>query len=93
MILEVPHTQYNPSTIERLAALATERLRNSEYPSIRNVACLPKGDAIVLTGKVPDFFHKQLAQTWLIRFAPAALEIENKLEVTGSPCATLPASS
>jgi hypothetical protein len=46
-----------------------------------------------LTGKVPDFFHKQLAQTWLIRFAPAALEIENKLEVTGSPCATLPASS
>jgi hypothetical protein len=85
MILEVPPTRHNPSTIERLAKLATERLRSSEYPSIRNVACLPKGDAIVLTGTVPNFFHKQLAQTWLIRFAPADLEIENKLEVTGLP--------
>jgi hypothetical protein len=87
MILEASRARHNPSTIERLAALATERLRNSEYQAIRNVACRLEGDAIVLTGKVPNYFHKQLAQTWLIQSVPAHVEIENELEVTGSLCA------
>ena len=45
----------------RLAAL--NRLRDSGYPSLRNVRCELQRGVLKLQGHVPNFHHKQLAQS------------------------------
>jgi len=84
MILEVRQPRGALSEAERLAASATAQLRRSEYRKVRNVVCEAEGDQIVILGKVPSFYHKQLAQSWLIQHATGCLGIENKLEIVDS---------
>ncbi|HTU27141.1 MAG TPA: hypothetical protein VMF30_17170 [Pirellulales bacterium] len=64
-----------------LDALATEVLRGSPYRSVRQVTCTMRGNVLTLTGSVPSFFHKQVAQSeLLVRWGETAI-IDNRLQV------------
>jgi len=55
-----PHkvpTEYLPTVVE----LAEARLRASGYPSLRNVRCDYRGDVLVLNGRLPTYYLKQIA--------------------------------
>ncbi|MHC4399736.1 MAG: BON domain-containing protein [Planctomycetota bacterium] len=41
---------------------AKECLRRSPYSRVRNVSCNYEGGVLVLRGRLPSFYHKQLAQ-------------------------------
>ena len=62
----------------RLAVL--ERLRSSGYLVLRSVRCDVVGGVVVLSGAVPSFHLKQVAQAVVITVAEVQ-RVENLLEV------------
>jgi hypothetical protein len=56
-------------------------LRNSAYRGIRKVSCVVQDGVLILHGRVPSFFLKQIAQSLLIRRLCGAVVIDNRLEV------------
>jgi osmotically-inducible protein OsmY len=64
-----------------IAVTAEKRLRESPYPSLRMVSCIDKGGILILRGHVPNFFHKQLAQTAVANI-DGVKELVNQIEVT-----------
>jgi hypothetical protein len=79
MILALKRSVVNDA--EFLAASAMEEFRRSEYPEIRGLMCQAENGEVVIVGKVPSFYHKQLAQTWLIQRGADEVKIENRLEI------------
>jgi osmotically-inducible protein OsmY len=61
-------------------ALAENRLRASPYPSIRRIFCLYDEGLLVLSGRVPSFFHKQLAQI-AVADIEGVKQVINQIEV------------
>lgn len=55
-------------------------LRRSPYPAVRNVSCEHHQGAIFLHGRVPSYYHKQVAQEAVARL-PGVTRIVNALEV------------
>lgn len=56
-------------------------LRSGSYPALRSVTCHISEQRIVLSGRVPSFYLKQVAQCLLLdRFQP--LTLVNRLEVS-----------
>jgi osmotically-inducible protein OsmY len=45
----------------RITQAATERLRTSLYRPLRVVHCECNGGVLTLAGRVPSFYHRQLA--------------------------------
>lgn len=70
-------TQDNP------AHLVAARLRRSGYPFLRSIKCEFRGGVTVLSGTVPTFYLKQLAQA-LAAHTPGVGQIENGVQVVGS---------
>lgn len=58
------------------------RLRTSTYIALRDVRCFRDGGVVVLCGRVPTFFLKQLAQE-IVRHTDGDCRIINELEVDG----------
>lgn len=56
-------------------------LAASPYPSVRRLHCSLQQDHVVLTGRVPNYYMKQFAQSLLMRLG-TGLRLENQLEVT-----------
>ena len=46
----------------KVAKLARDRLQRSPYTTVRNVSCHCEGGVVFLRGRLPSFYHKQLAQ-------------------------------
>ena len=69
----------------RLQELARSALKSSGYRALALLECQARGDAVVLSGHVPSFYLKQVAQTVILRVAAVA-KIENRVEV-GEPLA------
>lgn len=64
----------------RLSAQAAERLGGSGYGALQGVRCRAESGTIELSGTVPSFFLKQLAQT-LVGGLPAVRGVRNLMEV------------
>ena len=64
----------------RLCTLARWALDNSPYPTMSRLDCQVIGGVIVLSGVVPTFYLKQLAQEVLLRLDCDA-PIDNRVEV------------
>jgi hypothetical protein len=76
-------TELCDSTIEArsLDINAIERrLRASSYLALRLIRCRLKNGTVMLDGRVPSFYLKQVAQK-LASDAGAGLPIDNRLEV------------
>jgi osmotically-inducible protein OsmY len=65
------------------AGLVAARLRRSGYPFLRSVHCEVREDVMVLSGTVPTFHLKQIAQELAVH-TPGVRQIENRLHVTSS---------
>lgn len=64
-----------------VAAIAQQRLRECPYPPLRRVMCRYRQGVLVMTGKVPTFYMKQMAQT-LMRGLDGVEKIDNRLVVS-----------
>ncbi len=63
------------------ASLVAARLRRSGYPRLRGVKCEFQDGVTVLSGTVPTFHLKQLAQS-LASHTPGVHQVDNRLSVT-----------
>jgi hypothetical protein len=86
-LLEVAFMVYAPGLPAQLeshglAVLEAERLlRRSPYLILRNVCCEEQEGRLVLRGRVPCYYLKQIAQTTIVG-AAGQHEIVNEIEVT-----------
>ena len=64
-----------------VVAQAAAELRRSSYAAVRRVVCDFRDGVLTLTGRVPNYYQKQIAQT-LIQFRIQGVAIRNELEVS-----------
>lgn len=64
-----------------VAQAASARLRNHPYAAIQKLSCeCDDCGVLVLRGRLPSYYHKQLAQTAVARI-PGVREVINHAEV------------
>ncbi len=56
-------------------------LQDGLWPELRSVTCDVSEQHIVLTGRVPSFFLKQVAQSLILERVRHPMKLENRLEV------------
>lgn len=64
-----------------LEANANAVLGESSYHAVRNVSCEVCGCVLILQGRVPSFYMKQIAQEIVRQLLDGNLVIQNQLEV------------
>lgn len=74
-----------------IAEEAQRRLYTSGYIALRSVKCECRNNTVTLSGRLPSFYLKQLAQAKVLA-APFAAALVNNIDVLGSSCA-LPSNS
>lgn len=62
-----------------------KKLLQSPYPQVRSIEATASGNRITLTGVVPSFFLKQMAQE-AIRGADVGFKIRNNIQVADEIC-------
>lgn len=65
---------------DEILEIARARLGDSVYSALRQVTCQYDAGSLVLAGRLPSFFHKQLAQEALAHIE-AGVRIDNQTEV------------
>jgi osmotically-inducible protein OsmY len=63
-----------------VTAAAQLRIESAHHRRLRQVRCEHRNGVLVLTGQVPTFYHKQIAQE-CVRVVPGVTRIQNLLEV------------
>jgi len=63
-----------------LKRVAESRLRDSGYQPLRFLKCTCRGDVVIIDGRVPSFFLKQMAQTFVGKLE-SVRRVENNVEV------------
>ena len=66
-----------------MATAAQSRLRHSPYVPLRNVQCSFFDGVLILWGRVPSYYLKQIAQS-LVLDMPAVSQVRNELRVCPS---------
>jgi hypothetical protein len=69
------------SLFREVAEMAQAALRGSAYFELRELSCDFSGGRLTLTGRVPSYHLKQVAQAAVAR-VPGVVEIDNHLEVS-----------
>jgi hypothetical protein len=69
--------QISNGTVERAAM---RRLAKTGYPALKGIECAYWDGTMVLRGRVPSYFHKQLAQEAL-RSIHDVKQLVNKIQV------------
>lgn len=64
-----------------VAKIAQQRLRTSPYAALRKVHCQFHNGVLILTGEVPTFYTKQVAQEAL-RSLDQVQRVDNRLAVS-----------
>lgn len=57
----------SPKCPARIAETANECLQNSPYRALRQIMCECDQGVLLLRGRLPSFYHKQLAQEAVAR--------------------------
>ena len=70
----------SPLNDESLARQAERLLHASSYSQLALVDCHTRGDVLVLSGRVPSYYLKQVAQFVVSQYDPS-LSIVNEIEV------------
>ncbi len=74
------HKVFTPERPVAVAEAAKERLRNSPYLPLRKVLCECEWGVLLLRGRLPSFYHKQLAQQ-AVAGVKGVSRIINEIEV------------
>lgn len=67
-------------------------LQGGLWPELRSVCCDVSEKSVVLTGQVPSFYLKQVAQSLILERVRHSLTLENRLEVSRPTEAVSPRS-
>lgn len=73
-------------TLSELGETAQDHLRRSPYSAIRRVSCEVRHATLVLHGRLPSYYLKQVAQETVARL-DGVIQVVNEVEVEGSPYA------
>ncbi|QDU74594.1 hypothetical protein Pan97_16230 [Bremerella volcania] len=81
-----PQTTASVAAVQReheqvIEAQASAELRTSSYHAVRNVSCEVCECVLILRGRVPSFYMKQIAQTVVRHLLDGNLVIDNQLEM------------
>lgn len=68
----------------KVTEVAEECLQRSPYRTVRSVSCRLEGGTLVLRGRLPSFYHKQLAQE-AVADIRGVTQVVNETEVTPFP--------
>lgn len=79
---ERSRTAAHENTCELPAETAEKIYRTSPYHSLRRLRCSFADGVLVISGRLPSFFMKQLAQT-AVQHIDGVERIENRVEVAG----------
>ena len=63
-----------------IAEAAKDRLERSPYRTVRGVTCEYDDGVLLLAGRLPSFYHKQLAQE-AVAGLPGVVQVVNATEV------------
>lgn len=74
------HAQKQEPEGHAVVAQAAAELRRSSYAAVRQVMCVCRDGVLTLTGRVPNYYEKQVAQT-LVQFRLQGVAIRNELKV------------
>jgi hypothetical protein len=66
-----------------IARVAERRLHDHTYPALRNVSCENRDGTLILHGRVPTYYLKQIAQELIFRMQEIQ-HIDNRI-VVGAP--------
>ncbi len=69
-----------PVRFQRIAEVASERLRNSPYRVLRGIVCECDHGVLLLRGHLPSFYHKQVAQEAVARVRGVS-QVVNEIQV------------
>ena len=61
MSRSVPNQRWSPVP-DAITEMASARLQQSPYPAVRQICCWFDCGTLILGGRAPSFFHKQVAQ-------------------------------
>ncbi len=78
------------NTTCEIAGIANEMMRRSPYASLRQVTCRFQEGVLILSGQVPSFYMKQMAQE-SVRNLSQVVQIDNRLVVPESSARLEPA--
>jgi osmotically-inducible protein OsmY len=70
---------------EALEAAARAALSEAAYEPVRRVECSVRDGTVVLYGRAPSFYLKQIAQSVVASRLNGAAKIENRIEVPRAP--------
>ncbi|HID75211.1 MAG TPA: BON domain-containing protein [Planctomycetaceae bacterium] len=82
MILDGEAETWEEVAAARILATAKGRLQTHPYWSIRGIMCRYDHGSLFLDGRVPSFFHKQLAQEAVANIE-GVHRVINRIEVAG----------
>ena len=68
----------------KVTQVAEECLQKSPYTTVRSVSCRYEGGELVLRGRLPSFYHKQLAQE-AVADVQGVARVVNETEVAPFP--------
>lgn len=74
--------------LQEIVRIAQVRLRSSGYAPVRQVTCRYDAGSLILGGRLPSFFHKQLTRETVAHIEPG-VRVINQTEVTGPEAACL----
>jgi osmotically-inducible protein OsmY len=69
------------SVDETLESLVQSELGQSPYAEIRNVSCKFSDGILVLSGRVPTYYLKQVAQRLALQHLRGVVSVDNQLTV------------
>lgn len=72
---------WNQRTGNDVAAEAAAELQRSSHAALRQIACDIRDGVLTLSGHVPSYYEKQIAQS-LVRIRLPNVAIRNELEVS-----------
>ena len=75
-----PGTQ-RPDPRAGIQALAEWGLRRSRYPALRTVSCDYQGGVLVLRGRLPSYYLKQMAQEVVAHQVQGVGRLDNQIQV------------
>ena len=88
-MISIPQSPVFFHDLHQCVAEARAALRNAPYAGLRQVECRREGDSLVLTGSVPSFYLKQMAQCQLGKLWCGTVSVVNRLKVESEMSADL----
>ena len=83
MISRGPNERSGPNRSQEVLRAARDRLKSSPYCPLRSVSCECRQGVLVLRGKLPTFYQKQLAQETVAK-VEGVTEVVNETVVASS---------